>query len=263
MTSTYTIKYKSTSPPKEKYASVWNVTNIIIYLYKWFSRALLPYENQGVTHRTTCNWLAPPSPQVVATMYSWVCGTGEANQRRKELSRIKTKSKSSPFCKSKWNLRLEDQDGLDLDEESLRRTPKPFPYTKSPIHPFLGAPNLAVIFFASSHRRRAKFKMLELHRLVKEGHRSSLLPPYPLPWTEAHRSKPPPVTSKQRRRMPPLAPEELNPPPRTIGWEPLVLPLHFAPEGPCSHTWKLALDWLRRGAPVALPCGLSAPSPAG
>jgi hypothetical protein len=32
MTSTRTIKYKSTSPPIEKYSSAWNATNIIIYL---------------------------------------------------------------------------------------------------------------------------------------------------------------------------------------------------------------------------------------
>jgi hypothetical protein len=34
MTSTRTIKYKSTSPPQKKYASAWNTINIIIYLYK-------------------------------------------------------------------------------------------------------------------------------------------------------------------------------------------------------------------------------------
>jgi hypothetical protein len=48
-TSTCSIKYNITSPPKEKYASAWNATNIIIYLYKSFSRVLLPSENQGVT----------------------------------------------------------------------------------------------------------------------------------------------------------------------------------------------------------------------
>jgi hypothetical protein len=33
-TSMCIIKYKRTSPPKEKYASTCNATNIIIYLYK-------------------------------------------------------------------------------------------------------------------------------------------------------------------------------------------------------------------------------------
>jgi hypothetical protein len=51
MTSTRTINFKSTSPPKEKYASTWNATNIIIYLYRSFSTILFLCENQGVTVR--------------------------------------------------------------------------------------------------------------------------------------------------------------------------------------------------------------------
>jgi hypothetical protein len=40
----------------EKYASTKNTTNIIIYVYKSFSRVLLPRENQGVIGQKEQVW---------------------------------------------------------------------------------------------------------------------------------------------------------------------------------------------------------------
>jgi hypothetical protein len=55
------------------------------------------------------------------------------------------------------------------------------------------------VFLTCHRRRQSKAKPPDLHLRVKKHRRGSLVLPHPSPWTEVHRSEPPPASSLKKR----------------------------------------------------------------